>query len=139
SRIEQLVDHFRVAQRDWIGRKERWPLHPLISKGLLVRFQIRAADNSAAIGSELSVVWLPAEAGFVKTVDVVAGVLKLHLDEGGTAHANAPFMNATGIRPALGDSVGPISETTSVRLSIEEIQVVLANEELRVVYRIRQG
>ena len=49
SGIKQLVDHLCVAHRDWISRAKCGMLHPLIGESLFVRFQIRAADDAAAV------------------------------------------------------------------------------------------
>ena len=48
----------------------------------------------------------------------------------------AADVDAPWVRPALRYFVGPIGETTGIRLAIEDVQIVLTDEEFRAVNRI---
>jgi hypothetical protein len=48
-------------------------------------------------------------------------------------------MNTRSIVAALGDLISPISEATGIRIAIEEVEVVLAHEELGRVNGINFG
>lgn len=60
-------------------------------------------------------------------------MLKLDGEEEGGGDVLALDSNALRVCAAGGDFVGPEGEAGGVGLAVEEVEVVLANEELRVV------
>ena len=72
-------------------------------------------------------------------IDDITGSLKLLLNKKSSTEIDAAVMNAKQIGDALSYLIGPIVPSALFRFPVEEVEVVLADEELRVVYRIRQG
>src|SRR5205814_427033 len=78
-----------------------------------------------------------AERGLVDAVDEEARVLKLDGEEEGRARVNPLDVAAVRVRAARLDVVRPELEARGVGLAREEVAVVLRDEELRVVNRVR--
>ena len=115
-------------------------MRPVIDEILFRLFEVRAADEQGAVLVELVISNIGAGlvrsrhcavAGAIEAIDEVTRLLKLQLDEEGRRDADAPLMKASGVRAALCDLTRPISETALIRLTAEEIRVVLADEKLR--------
>jgi hypothetical protein len=75
----------------------------------------------------------------IETVDEKAGLLEFLRDEESCRNVYAPSMLASGVALAESNLVGPISEARRIRLAVEKVPVLLADEELRVVQRISAG
>ena len=75
----------------------------------------------------------------VKTIDFVASLLKFDREEIGGADADTLCFNALCIVAAGRNFVSPEAQAAGVRLTIEEVEVVLADEEFDAVNRVRTG
>src|SRR5207237_10856604 len=62
---------------------------------------------------------------------------KIYGEEEGRVRVDALELDAGGVRAAGGDVVRPEGEARGVRLAVEEVEVVLADEEVRVVNGVR--
>src|SRR5262249_31497456 len=93
--------------------------------------------DERTIGHELGKGWAATERSQVHAIDEIARLLEFAFDEEGRRDIDAAIVNAASIRSASGDLVGPIIQSTLIGFAIEKVAVVLADEELRVVYPVR--
>lgn len=86
----------------------------------------------------MSISGLEAESSPIGAVDICACLLKLRLEEESIGDRDSTVVEAHGVRAAPGNLVGPVVESLLIRSAVEEINVVLADEEERIVYRVRR-
>src|SRR5215204_246205 len=75
----------------------------------------------------------------IDTFYQITCLLKLNRDVKSGRHVDALRCNAGCVRTARRDLVSPEVETVCIRLPTKEVEVVLSNEKLGVVYGIREN
>src|SRR5205085_679125 len=127
------------AQSERVFLNELGALHERLGESLFGGFKIRACDQCASVCGVLCESRATAEGCCVETVDEEACLLELCFYEEGCGNFCATARDAGRVRAALGDSSSPVGESCGVRFAVEEIQIVSAHEELRIINRVRRG
>src|SRR3990172_1307029 len=153
-RVEKLIDEIRGSHCFWILLPELRSLHKVVREIDRALRQASPTNQLRTVCNELRMIQVSpapqltrlsfsAKAGgahtvsrTVQAIDNVAGFLKLQFNEKCCTHTDAPLMHAQPIVTAFCNSCVPVIPPALVRLTIEEIQIVLADEELRFVNRI---
>src|SRR3990172_3481508 len=126
-RVEKLIDEIRGSHCFWILLPELRSLHKVVREIDRALRQASPTNQLRTVCNELRMIQVSPAPQLTR--------LSFSAKAGG-AHTDAPLMHAQPIVTAFCNSCVPVIPPALVRLTIEEIQIVLADEELRFVNRI---
>ena len=106
------------------------------SKGVLFIGTPAAVGILRAVGRKLRVAGFTAKGSFVNPVDEVAAFLKLNREKERRGDVDSLDLDALRIAAAISDLVRPKIEPRRIRLTIQEIKVMLTNEELGTIDQV---
>src|SRR5882724_3995881 len=130
---DQSIDKCECGRCSGVFRSEFRALHKRQRQRLFRLFECRSINHLTSIRAKLGIQWLPAQSTFVNAVDKIAGFLKLELDKEGCAYIYSLVIQAVVARAARSDLIGPVVQPTLICETTQEIDVMLAHEEIRVV------